>query len=261
MSCNVVRVTIDIGRMRAYNGALPIDACLTKRSVEMSRQIILATVCALALAFPLRGIASGQGSAVHDAVVQFGQGQPQPGGATTHFLDPDDVTIEKDGTVTFVVNGGGHGVAIYSVAGKTTREEIAADLCQGPAGSAENDRAARATVCNAAAGTANLAYQLTDAKGDIVVEVPANVAGNNPRVDDQERTLLGTSGQIPKSPARKDGAFLTGTNATNDTPGNRIQYRFLKTGRYLVICMNRGHSLNDHMFGFVNVVDPEDEQN
>jgi hypothetical protein len=28
----------------------------------------------------------------------------------------------------------------------------------------------------------------------------------------------------------------------------------LKTGRYLVVCMNRAHFLNDHMFGFVNVV-------
>ena len=226
----------------------------------MNRNAILAiaTACAFAVAFPLRGTAKDNDHdnvvAQQDAVVHFGQQQPQPGGATTHFLDPDDVTIVKGGTVTFVVNGGGHGVGIYEVARKTTREEIAADLCQGPPGTAENDRAARATVCNAATGTANQAYQLTDAKEDIVVEVPANVANNNPRVDDQARTLLGTSGQIPNSPARKDGAFLTGTNAANDNPGNRIQYRFLKTGRYLVICMNRGHSLNDHMFGFVDVV-------
>ena len=36
--------------------------------------------------------------------------------------------------------------------------------------------------------------------------------------------------------------------------GQLITYQFLKTGRYLVICMNRTHSLNDWMFGFVNVV-------
>ena len=36
--------------------------------------------------------------------------------------------------------------------------------------------------------------------------------------------------------------------------GQLLTYRFLKTGRYLVICMNRVHSLNDWMFGFVNVV-------
>src|SRR2546423_9256947 len=229
----------------------------------MSRKGILAiaAACSLAVAFPLRGTAKDKDDNVvaqHDAVVQFGQGQPQPGGATTHFLDPDDVNVVEGGTVTFVVNGGGHGVALYRVDKDTTRADIAADLCQGPAGTAENDRAARATVCNAATGTANRAYQLTDADGEIVVEVPANVAGNNPRVDDQARTLLGTSGQIPNSPARKDGAFLTGTNAANDTPGQRIQYRFLKTGRYLAICMNRGHSMNDHMFGFVNVVDADE---
>jgi hypothetical protein len=242
----------------------------------MSRKAILAlaAACALAVAFPLTGNAKDKDKdkdnddnvvVQHDAVVEFGQGQPQPGGATTHFLDPDDVTVDERGTVTFVVNGGGHGVAIYKVAKKTTRAEIAADLCQGPPGTAESNRAARATVCNAATGTANLKYQLTDAKGDVVVEVPANVANNNPRVDDQDRTLLGTSGRIPGNPSSNPaGAFLVGTAAavppaTGFVPGNRIQYRFLKTGRYLIICMNRGHSLNDHMFGFVNVVENENE--
>jgi len=32
-----------------------------------------------------------------------------------------------------------------------------------------------------------------------------------------------------------------------------IEKGFLKTGRYLVLCMNRVHFLNDWMFGFVNV--------
>ena len=241
----------------------------------MSRKAILAlaAACSLAVAFPLTGNAKDKDRdnddnvvVEHDAVVQFGQRQPQPGGAPTHFLDPDDVTVSEGGTVTFVVNGGGHGVALYRVDKKTTRAQIAADLCQGPPGTAESDRVARATVCNAATGTANLAYQLTDADGDIVVEVPANVANNNPRVDDQMRTLLGTSGQIPNSPENKAGAFLTGTAvatppATGVVPGNRIQYRFLKSGRYLAICMNRGHSLNDHMFGFVNVVDQDENEN
>jgi hypothetical protein len=48
------------------------------------------------------------------------------------------------------------------------------------------------------------------------------------------------------------GAFLVGTTPT--ATGNRIQYRFTQTGRFLVICQNRGHLLNDWMFGFVNVV-------
>jgi plastocyanin len=233
----------------------------------MNRRAILAiaAACSLAVAFPLRGTAKDKDNddanvvVQHDAVVQFGQTQPQAGGATTHFLDPDDVTIVEGGTVTFVVNGGGHGVAIYKVAKKTTRDDIWPDLCNTPKTTTEEDRATRTAFCNAAAGTANLKYQLTDRKGDIVVEVPANVANSNPRVDDQARTLLGTSGQIPNSPARKDGAFLMGTNAANDTPGQRIQYRFMKSGRYLVICMNRGHSVNDHMFGFVSVVDDDND--
>ena len=243
----------------------------------MNRRVILAiaAACSLAVAFPLRGTAKDKDDpnvvVQHDAVVQFGQGQPQVGGATTHFLDPDDVTVSEGGTVTFVVNGGGHGVSLYRVDKDTTRADIAADLCQGPPGTAESDRAARATVCNGAAGTANKAYQLTDADGDIVVEVPANVANNNPRVDDQDRILLGTSGRIPGDAASNPaGAFLVGTAtvanptpppATVVNPGNRIQYRFLKTGRYLAICMNRGHSLNDHMFGFVNVVDQDENEN
>ena len=37
------------------------------------------------------------------------------------------------------------------------------------------------------------------------------------------------------------------------------RYQSNKTGRYLVICMNRAHSLNDHMFGFVNVVGGDDD--
>jgi hypothetical protein len=129
----------------------------------------------------------------------------------------------------------------------------------------EADRTARALAdCNAATGTANNQYQLTDGKGDIVVQVPANVANNNPRVDDQDRILLSTIGRIPgDTTSNPAGAFLVGTAPVAAVPGtftvgNRIQYRFTKTGRYLIICQNRGHSMNDHMFGFVNVVDADD---
>ena len=232
------------------------------------KQVILAIACALALAFPLRGVASGQGSAVHDAVVQFGQAQPQdPIAAGTHLLNPDDVTILKGGTVTFVVNGGGHGVAIYPVAKQTTRDDIWPDLCNGPTDTTEAERVSRSLAdCNntvvtnsGIVGTQNLAYTLTDGKNEIVVLVPTNTAtSSNPRVDDMTNRLLATSGGIPgDASANPAGAFLTGTTPTGAT-GNRIQYRFLKTGRYLVICMNRGHSLNDHMFGFVNVIGDED---
>jgi hypothetical protein len=107
-------------------------------------------------------------------------------GTLTHFLNPDDVTIRKGGTVTFVVNNGGHGIAIYPVNKKTTREDIAEDLCQGPPGTAESDRAARFTVCGAVQAALN--YDITDAKGDLIIRT-VNVA--NPRVDDPTNRLPG----------------------------------------------------------------------
>src|SRR5262245_41898219 len=247
----------------------------------------------LTLALPLMGRAEPQ----NNWTVHFGQPQPQTpdpapvAAAVTHFLDPNDLTIVKGDSVTFVVNGGGHGIAIHPVAGKTTRADIAEDLCDGTNNESNNpivDRRARAAICNGTVvtptvidgipvnvtGTQNLEYLITDGKDKLIIDTGFNVNStippiviSNPRVDDTEHThrLLGTSGRSPAGDttgpaANPAGAFLTGT-APPATPGNRIQVQFLKTGRYLVICMNRGHYLNDHMFGFVNVVDPENQQN
>lgn len=239
-------------------------------------------------------------AAVHDATVQFAMHQPQPPGAgvpgspdnvSTHFLFPNDVTITKGGTVTFVVNGGGHGIAIHEVSKKTTREDIAAGLCDANnhetgAGNEAADRIARSAVCNGAAvtavvingipvnvtGTNNLDYIVRDAKGDVIIDPGFNVTIpttppivlNNPRLDDPMSSfrLLATSGASPGdtlNPAaiggNRAGAFLTGTALTPaPAAGQRIQVQFTRTGRFLVICMNRAHSLNDHMFGFVSVV-------
>jgi len=232
------------------------------------RTFVVSAALALAVGLPAAGRAdhNDQTAAVQDAVVDFAQPQPQGSpAAVTHFLLPDDVDVLKGGTVTFVVNGGGHGVAIYPVAKKTTRDDIAADLCQG--GANEADRLGRSAVCNGTivtasgiVGTQNLHYQVIDGKDNLVIDVPENTAATpNPRVDDPTDRLLATSGAIPGATGvNPAGAFLVGTTLT--TTGNRIQYRFLKTGRYLVICMNRGHSLNDHMFGFVNVIGDDDEQ-
>jgi hypothetical protein len=220
-----------------------------------------------------------------DAVVQFAHlVSPAPpagslAGTLTHFLNPDDVTIGKGGTVTFVINNGGHGVAIYPVDKKTTRNDIAEDLCQGPAGTAESDRAARFTVCGGP--EANLNYDITDAKGDLIIRTGTNVNNSNPRVDDPTNRLLGTSGRVRScGPGESEptcdssvlganpaGGFVAGnviaiptaTPPVAQAIGNRIVYQFNKTGRYLVICMNRAHSLNDHMFGFVNVVGGGDD--
>jgi plastocyanin len=243
--------------------------------------------------------------AVQHATVHFAMPQPQPpnagvpgspDNASTHFLLPDDVTIMKGGTVTFVVNGGGHGIAIHEVNKKTTRDDIAEDLCQG--GTNEADRRGRNTVCNGTivtplvdvngvstniTGTDNLNYTISDARRDVIVtgfnltalnsSPPTIIA--NPRVDDMAHShrTLATSGASPgdtDNPAaianNRAGAFLAGT-AFNPTatppvaaPGIRLQVQFTRNGRYLVVCMNRAHLLNDHMFGFVNVVGEDDDR-
>jgi plastocyanin len=221
--------------------------------------VTVAAMFLLAVAFPLSGRADDKDNqaVVHeDAVVEFAQPQPQAGGAPTHFLLPDDVSIHKGGTVTFVVNGAMHGVAIYPVSKNTTRDDIAADLCQG--GTNDADRVGRALECNGTkvtpsgvVGTQNLRYLITDGKNNQVIDTDTGAA--NPRVDDPTDRLIATSGTIPGAPTVTGGAPLVGTTPAGAV-GNRIQYRFMKTGRYLVICMNRGHYLNDHMFGFVNVV-------
>jgi plastocyanin len=230
-----------------------------------------------------------QAAAVQNATVHFGQPQPQTpdpapvGAAVTHFLMPNDVTIHKGGTVTFVVNGGGHGIAIHRVSKNTTRDDIAEDLCDGATAEKPDpivDRRTRAAVCNgtvvttvmingtpvAVTGTQNLDYMITDGKDDLVIDTGFNINNSNPRVDDTANSerLLGTSGRTgpgdTSAPgANPAGAFLAGS-AAPATPGNRIQVEFQKTGRFLVICMNRAHSLNDHMFGFVNVVDDGEDK-
>ncbi len=268
--------------------------------------IVVAAVAALA--FTAVGKADDKVPAVQDATVHFAMPQPQPpqagvpgspDNASTHFLLPDDVTITKGGTVTFVVNGGGHGIAIHEVNKKTTRQDIADDLCQGPAGADEADRRARNAVCNATIqnqvmvggatillnGTENLNYQITDAKDRLVAEPGFNInAANsgqtavvvvNPRVDDTEHSsrLLATSGASPgevsatrrRSPATVPAHSWPERRSTRQRPrqwrrpGSGSRCSSTRNGRYLVICMNRAHLLNDHMFGFVSVDDDDDD--
>ena len=251
--------------------------------VNRTTSIFLGTALAIGVGLSTVGRADDrEKNAVQNATVQFGQPQPQTpepappvganGAQVTHFLLPDDVTIHKGGTVTFVVNGGGHGIAIHEVSKNTTRDDIAEDLCDGTTHETANatdaeaiaDRKARSAVCNGTLATQNLNYDIRDGKGNLIIHTGTNSPANeNNRVDDPENghRLLATSGASPGDTANPpaitnnhNGAFLVGSAAPS-TPGNRIQVQFLKTGRYLVICMNRGHSLNDHMFGFVNVVD------
>ncbi|HEY1308256.1 MAG TPA: hypothetical protein VGF24_32125 [Vicinamibacterales bacterium] len=200
--------------------------------------LIAAPMFSLAAATPMAG--------GRDMVVEFGEPQPQaiPNGLASHVLVPDEAFVREGGTVTFNVNGGGHGIAIYPVSNNTTREDISGDLCQGgPA------------LCNGAAGTANLAYQIIDGRQHLIIET--DTAANQPRIDDPLHRYLSTSGTNPNEQTVTAGAFLAGSTSIT-VPGNRIQVRFTKAGRYLVVCQNRGHLLNDWMFGFVNVVVNDD---
>ena len=173
--------------------------------------------------------------AADDAVVQFGPVHPQPPAPLLHRLVPDEVTIHKGGTVLFVMNGGGHRVLIYSVSDHTTRADIEQDLCQGGV-----------DVCNAAALTQNRQYLITDGKGDLIIDTETNV--QQPFINFLPGQLLSVGGPV----------VLTGTSAAG-AAGHTVRYRFEKTGRYLVICGTRAHSLNDWMFGFVTVVGTEAE--
>src|SRR5262249_13147540 len=141
-----------------------------RRSRDMKRRslLVVSAGLALAMALPMLGWADGDDNdkdkekAPQDVVVQFGAPQPQPTPASApHFLDPNDATVQRGGTVTFVVNGGGHGLAIYPVSRNTTREDISEDLCQGGP-----------TVC--AGGTENLRYQITDGRHHIVIDTDTN---------------------------------------------------------------------------------------
>jgi plastocyanin len=166
--------------------------------------------------------------AVQDAVVDFGAPQPQPESGH-HLLSPNEVTIFKGGTVTFVMNGSGHGIAIYPVSKNTTRADISNDLCQGGP-----------DVCNTTTQTAQRQYLITDGKGALVIDTGVFPA---------QRVLDHMPGQLLSAGT---GALLTGSTPT--TAGTQVRHRFTDGGRYLVICINRVHSINDWMFGFVNVV-------
>lgn len=171
--------------------------------------------------------------AVHDAVVHFGHQQPQPAlSYETHILDPNDVTIYKGGTVTFLMNGAGHGIAIYPVSKNTTRADISDDLCQGGP-----------DLCNVPNMTAAQPYTITDGDGNVVIAVASFPTQR--LVDSDPGQLFLAGGPTPMT-------LLTGSTLT--TLGNLVKYRFAEDGRYLVICINRVHAINDWMFGFVDVV-------
>lgn len=169
-------------------------------------------------------------------VMNFGptNSSAPPMSAPLHVVVPDEVTIAKGETVTFMINGGGHGLAIYPVSEHTTRAHIIDGLC------------ATGPGCGLPASQG--AFLVKDRKGDVIIAIPADTT-LPPVFDYAPGRVFGAIGGIP-------GPFLNGAAGAAVPPahGVRFQYKFEKTGRFLVICMNRVHSISDHMFGFVNVV-------
>jgi plastocyanin len=187
-----------------------------------------------ALALTVGGVTNASAQATDDAVVQFGPVHPQPAAPLLHRLVPDEVSIQKGGTVLFIINGGGHRILIYPVSKNTTREDIEQDLCQGGV-----------TVCNVANATQNEQYLITDGKGDLIIDT--ETSAQQPFLNYVPGQLVSVGGSL----------VLTGTTPTPGSNGHTARYRFEKTGRYLGIYSTRGHSLNDWMFGFVDVVGTE----
>lgn len=190
----------------------------------------------VALSLAISAVAAGQDGPhpPDNVIVDFGSPTSLTGAANLVVV-PDEAEIRKGGTVTFIVNGLNHGIAIYPVSKDTTRDDVTAQLCTHDSASACIDPT-----------FANGDHTIVDGKDNTVI-----VTGTNPplaRIDDATDRLLGTSTQT----GGVASPFLPGSQ-TGGIVGTRLDYRFEKSGRYLVICMNRGHYLNAWMFGFVTV--------
>jgi hypothetical protein len=238
--------------------------------MEFRHAFVTAALHAAVLLLPVRawaqtGDLTHQHQATPDAAVDFGVlptttplgpppclqtgaigGPADPCSFRLHRLIPEEVTVLKGGEVTFQIHGGGHSIAIYEVSKDTTRDAVGQFLCPGV------DPTTLATpgehVCNLNAANANAEHAIADGQGDVVVVAAPNVANTHPdnRVWHEPGRLMSAGGQQVLN-----GGTIAAGPASN---GQLMTYRFLKTGRYLVICANRTHLLNDWMFGFVNVV-------
>jgi len=179
-------------------------------------------------------------------------GPADPCSYKQHHLTPEEITIAKRGEVTFQVHGGGHGIMIYAVSGDPGRADIGRYLCPGP------DPAVTPVGdlnCNLSNSNANASHIIYDAKGKVVIKVAANVTNAFP-----DNRVWDPTGRFMSAGGRQ---FLNGgTIAAGPTSdGQLVTYQFLEVGRYLVMCMNRTHSQNDWMFGFVNVTGDQGESN
>jgi plastocyanin len=175
-------------------------------------------------------------------------GPADPCSYKLHVLTPEETSVAKGGEVTFQIHGGGHGFAIYKVSTDTTRAELGQFLCAGadPASIANpGDH-----VCNLSASNANATHIVMDGGGDVVLVAQANLTNQHP-----DNRVWSEPGRFVSSGGMQ---FLNG--GTTPANGQLLTYRFEKTGRYLVLCINRVHFLNDWMFGFVNVTETAAEK-
>lgn len=178
-----------------------------------------------------------------------------------HVLTPEETSIQQGGEVTFQIHGGGHAMAIYRVDKDTTRDEVGQYLCPGndPAdfhGPLDLHPCATVGAANAAA-----AHEIKDGDGDVVIVAAANPTPVGVVAVHPNNRVWYTPGRRMSAGGVQflnGGALPTGATGTGAQGGQLHSYQFLKTGRYLVICMNRGHFLNDWMFGFVNVIGDDD---
>ena len=160
-----------------------------------------------------------------------------------HHLTPEEVTIDKGGEVTFQVHGGGHGLAIYEVGKNITRDDIGQFLCPGTDPETIANPADHG--CNLSALNSDAPHMIEIGHGDVLAVPAGSTTHPNNRVWVVDGRLTSAGGM----------QFLNGGTvpAGPTSNGQLITYRFLKSGRYLVHCLNRVHYLNDWMFGFVNV--------
>jgi hypothetical protein len=234
-------------------------------------RLTLSLVALLIIAIPVPSFAQHQ-HAPASATVDFGVlplvplglppcaqlAAPQPAGVPTiggpldpcayriHVLTPDEVSVQKGGEVSFQIHGGGHGFAIYEVSKGTTRKDIGPQLCDGTDPATVPAPPGTALTCNLSATNANAQHIVSDAKGDVVLVAETGTTTHpNNRVWSEPGRLMSAGAH----------QFLNGgtipAGATSN--GQILTYQFLKTGRYLVLCINRTHFLNDWMFGFVDV--------
>jgi hypothetical protein len=172
-------------------------------------------------------------------------GPADPCAYKLHILTPEETTVVKGGQVTFQIHGGGHGFAIYEVSKDTTREEIGQFLCPGADPATIADPAQH--HCDLSDANATAQHIVADGHGDVVIVAAPNVTNLHP--DNRVWSEPGRLASIGGMQFLNGGTIPAGANSN----GQLVTYQFLKTGRYVVLCINRVHFLNDWMFGFVNV--------